>query len=93
MTTGGTESILLACKAYRDYAKEVKGIKKPEMVIPTTAHSAFDKAAQFLKIKVRLVPVNSKSFTCSIDAMQRAITKNTIMVISISGQKKKIINI
>ncbi|XP_051156641.1 sphingosine-1-phosphate lyase [Leptopilina boulardi] len=81
MTTGGTESILLACKAYRDYAKEVKGIKKPEMVIPTTAHSAFDKAAQFLKIKVRLVPVNSKSFTCSIDAMQRAITKNTIMLV------------
>lgn len=81
MTTGGTESILLACKAYRDYAKEVKGIKKPEMVVPTTAHSAFDKAAQFLKIKLRLVPVDSKTYTVNIEAMKRAINKNTIMLV------------
>ncbi|XP_033215044.1 sphingosine-1-phosphate lyase [Belonocnema kinseyi] len=81
MSTGGTESILLACKAYRDYAREVKGIKKPEMVIPVTAHSAFDKAAQFLKIRVRTVPVNSKSYTVRIDDMRRAITKNTIMLV------------
>lgn len=30
MTSGGTESILMACKAYRDLAYE-KGIKQPEM--------------------------------------------------------------
>lgn len=47
-TSGGTESILLACKAYRDYGREVNGIEKPNMVIPTTAHTAFDKAAQYL---------------------------------------------
>ena len=80
MSTGGTESILLACKAYRDYAKEVKGIKKPEMIIPVTAHSAFDKAAQYLKIKVRTVSVNPNSYTVRINEMRKAITKNTIMV-------------
>ncbi len=32
VTSGGTESILLACKAYRDWAREVKGIKNPVMV-------------------------------------------------------------
>ncbi|KAK0096393.1 hypothetical protein PV326_005629 [Microctonus aethiopoides] len=79
--TARTESILLACKAYRDYARDVKGIKYPEMVIPITAHSAFDKAGQFLKIKVRAVPVNPHSYTVSIDAMKRAITKNTIMLV------------
>lgn len=47
VTTGGTESIVLACKAYRDYGREVNGIETPNMVIPTTAHTAFDKAAQF----------------------------------------------
>ncbi|XP_076241348.1 sphingosine-1-phosphate lyase [Calliopsis andreniformis] len=81
MTTGGTESILLACKAYRDYARHVKGIKYPDMVIPVTAHSAFDKAAQYLKIKVRLVPVNPHSYTVSIKDMKRAITRNTIMLV------------
>lgn len=80
MTTGGTESILLACKAYRDYAREVKGIKKPEMVIPITAHSAFDKAAQYLNLKVRCVPIDPQSYTVCVKAMERAITRNTIMV-------------
>lgn len=82
MTTGGTESILLACKAFRDYARETKGIKKPEMVVPITAHSAFDKAAQYLNIKVRTVPVNPHSYTASIAAMERAISKNTILLVS-----------
>ncbi|XP_012283543.1 sphingosine-1-phosphate lyase [Orussus abietinus] len=81
MTTGGTESILLACKAYRDYAKEVKGITRPNLVMPVTAHSAFDKAAQYLKIKILTVPVNPHSYTVSIAAMKRAINKNTIMLV------------
>ncbi|XP_053976803.1 sphingosine-1-phosphate lyase [Hylaeus volcanicus] len=81
MTTGGTESILLACKTYRDYARSVKGIKHPEMVMPVTAHSAFDKAAQYLKIRIRLVPVNPHSYTVSIKQMEKAITRNTIMLV------------
>lgn len=80
MTTGGTESILLACKAYRDYAREVKGIKNPEIVMPITAHSAFDKAAQYFNLKIRSVPINKNSYTVCIKSMKRAITKNTIMV-------------
>ena len=47
MTTGGTESILMACKAYRNYACKVKGVKRPEMVVPVTAHAAFDKGKFF----------------------------------------------
>ncbi|XP_050484374.1 sphingosine-1-phosphate lyase isoform X3 [Bombus huntii] len=79
MTSGGTESILLACKTYRDYARNVKGIKNPEIVMPITAHSAFDKAAQYLKLKVRSVPVNQHSYTACIKSMEKAITRNTIM--------------
>jgi sphinganine-1-phosphate aldolase len=56
MTTGGTESIMLACRAYRELAYE-RGIKRPEMVVPVTAHAAFDKAANFFKIKIHHVPV------------------------------------
>lgn len=33
-TSGGTESILMACKAYRDWARETKGITEPEMFVP-----------------------------------------------------------
>ena len=66
VTSGGTESILLAMKAYRDYALEVKGIKNPEMVVPVTAHAAFHKAAHYFGIKLKLIdfflliPINQK---------------------------------
>ena len=49
MSSGGTESILLAIKAYRDYARQVKGIKYPEIVCPTSAHAAFVKASQIFR--------------------------------------------
>jgi glutamate/tyrosine decarboxylase-like PLP-dependent enzyme len=45
VTSGGTESILLAMKTYRDYARERRGIVIPEIVTAVTAHAAFDKAS------------------------------------------------
>lgn len=80
MTTGGTESILMACKAYRDYGREVNGITKPNMVMPTTAHSGFDKAAKYLNIYVKAVPVNPETTQVNIREMEKAINKNTVMV-------------
>lgn len=47
----GTESIMLACKAYRQWAYE-KGIKKPEMVCPISCHAAFEKAAQCFNMRI-----------------------------------------
>jgi len=47
MTTGGTESILMAIRVHREWARDVKGIDKPNMVFPVTAHAAFDKACNF----------------------------------------------
>ncbi|KAF6148429.1 hypothetical protein GIB67_038784 [Kingdonia uniflora] len=80
MTSGGTESILLAMKSSRDYMKAKKGIKKPEMIIPESAHSAYDKAAQYFNIKLWRVPVNKK-FQADVKAMRRYINKNTILIV------------
>lgn len=80
MTTGGTESILMACKAYRDFGREVRGVKKPEIVMPVTAHSGFDKAAQYLGLRVKSIPVDPVTAKVDIQAMKRAISRNTIMV-------------
>lgn len=81
VTTGGTESIFLVCKAYRDYARIEKGIKKPNMVIPITAHAAFDKAAQLLKIQVKHVKFDSDTMKVNIRAMRKAIDGNTCMLV------------
>lgn len=80
MTTGGTESIMMACKAYRDYGKEVNGITKPNIVMPRTAHSGFDKAAQYLGIYIRYVDVDPETTEADVAKMKRAINRNTIMV-------------
>ena len=80
VSSGGTESILLAMKAYRDWARERRDITAPEMVIPTSAHAAFDKASQFFNIKPVRIPV-SADYRTDIEAARRAITKNTIVVV------------
>lgn len=79
MTTGGTESIMMAVKAYRDYAAEHKGITRGNIVMPTTAHSGFDKAAQYLKLHVNTVPINAETTEVDIRKMEKAINRNTVM--------------
>ncbi|XP_066317436.1 sphingosine-1-phosphate lyase-like [Miscanthus floridulus] len=80
MTSGGTESILLAVKTTRDYMRSKKGITKPEMIMAESAHSAYDKAAEYFNIKVRRVPVN-KEFLADVKGFKRCINGNTIMMI------------
>ncbi|KAG4922874.1 hypothetical protein JHK82_051852 [Glycine max] len=80
MTSGGTESILLAVKSSRDYMKSKKGITRPEMIIPESGHSAYDKAAQYFNIKLWRVPVN-KNFQADVKAIRRHINKNTILIV------------
>ena len=80
MTSGGTESILMACKAYRDYGRTFKGITKPEIVIPKTAHAAFDKAAEYFGLTIRHIPVDSSTTKVSTKLMEKSINSNTIMV-------------
>lgn len=81
MTSGGTESILLACKAYRDYARNVKGIKHPEMICPVSAHAAFHKASQLYRMRLVSVPVDPVTYKVDMKAMKRAINRNTCMLV------------
>ncbi len=80
VTSGGTESILLAMKTYRDWARDRRGITEPEMVLPSSAHAAFDKAAQYFGIKAVRVPVGP-DFRADAAAMEQAVTGNTIVVV------------
>ncbi|CAO3614694.1 unnamed protein product [Mucor fragilis] len=80
MTSGGTESILMACKTYRDMYKDLKGINYPEMVVPDTIHAAFMKAANYFKIKLITIPIDPVTLKVDVKKMERAITKNTVMI-------------
>ena len=80
MTSGGTESIMLAMKVYRDIGYE-KGIRYPEIIVPNTAHAAFYKAGEFFQMKVTRVPVNPQTFIADTNAMARAITGDTVVLV------------
>ncbi|KAI9216338.1 pyridoxal phosphate-dependent transferase [Blastocladiella britannica] len=79
LTSGGTESILMACKAYREMAKIERGVTQPEMVVPETIHAAFDKACHYFNIKLVKIPLDKDS-RVDLSLMARSINKNTIMV-------------
>ncbi len=80
VTSGGTESILLAMKTYRDWAREKKGITKPEMIVPVTAHAAFDKASQYFNVKTVHIPIDA-NFRADVNAARKAINRNTIVIV------------
>jgi len=80
VTSGGTESILLAMKTYRDRARAEKGITRPEMIVPVTAHAAFDKAAQYFNIKIIHTPLDA-DYRADVEAVKQAITENTIVIV------------
>ncbi len=77
-TSGGTESILLAVKAARDRARSE--ITQPEMVLPTTAHAAFHKAAHYFGLKTVSVDVDA-SFRADPPAMRAAINERTVLLV------------
>ncbi len=81
MTTGGTESIFLAVKSARDWARKHRPqVAQPEILAPQTAHPAFNKAADFMGLRVQRVPAG-KDFVADPAAMEAAIGPNTIMMI------------
>jgi len=82
MTSGGTESIILSVKAHRDYFRKYKSnMKKPEMVIPISAHPAFLKAAHYLDVKPVFVPVGP-DYKADVKEIESACNEQTIMIVA-----------
>ena len=80
ITTGGTESLIMAVKTAHAWAHDHRpGATAPEIVVPHAAHPAFDKTAHLMGIKaVRMT--QSPDFRADIRAMEHAINENTIML-------------
>ncbi|MFX0058358.1 MAG: pyridoxal phosphate-dependent decarboxylase family protein [Candidatus Hodarchaeota archaeon] len=82
MTSGGTESILLAVKTYRDWARDnFPEIKEPEMILPSSTHPCFEKAAKYFDVKLIYVPVDNKSYKADVKAMKDKLSENTILIV------------
>lgn len=83
-TSGGTESCMLAVKAARDWARSRRPelhTRKGKIVLPTTAHAAFHKAAAYLDLEVVAVDVDPDTYKANVAAMADAIDEDTIMLV------------
>jgi sphinganine-1-phosphate aldolase len=79
-TSGGTESILTAIHGARNWGR-ARNITSPTMVLPTTAHAAFSKAAEYFDVTAIRVPVGA-DYRADPDAMAAAITADTVIVVA-----------
>ncbi|RLV56370.1 aspartate aminotransferase family protein [Aeromicrobium phragmitis] len=69
VTSGGTESILLAVQAARDARK----VDRPVMVLPSTIHAAFHKAAHYFGVEAVVVDVDRATKKADVDATRAAL--------------------
>jgi glutamate/tyrosine decarboxylase-like PLP-dependent enzyme len=85
MTSGGTESILMVVKAARDQFAQTNGVTKPNIVLPTSAHAAFEKACHYFGVESRRADVGD-DWRADIAAMDRLIDDNTVMLVASAPQ-------
>ena len=80
ITSGGTDSITMAMKTARDYARKEKGLTGTlNIVLPWSAHPAFDKAAKVMEIEVRRVPL--VNYLADVEAIDKAADDKTVMIV------------
>jgi glutamate/tyrosine decarboxylase-like PLP-dependent enzyme len=79
-TAGGTESILMSVLVSRERARVERGIERPNIVLPVSAHPAFAKAAFYFGLDVRSTPLTAE-FTADVDAVRDAVDEDTALVV------------
>lgn len=83
MTSGGTDSITMAMKTARDFARaNGRAGDRANIVLPYSAHLAFDKAAHLMDIEIRRIPIKTDgTFEADVPAMGEACDQDTIMLV------------
>jgi glutamate/tyrosine decarboxylase-like PLP-dependent enzyme len=83
MTTGGTESLLMAVKAARERGRSKT--KRPEMVAPESIHPAVDKAAHYFGVTLKKAPLLA-DYRVDVRAMKKLVTDNTVLLLGSAPQ-------
>jgi sphinganine-1-phosphate aldolase len=81
-TAGGTESVMLAVKTARDYAKKHRPeITQPKMLLPITAHACFHKGAHYFGVEVVPVEVDPQTMRASVADARAKMSKDVVLVV------------
>nr|MBA3287595.1 aspartate aminotransferase family protein [Acidimicrobiia bacterium] len=85
VTSGGTESLLMAVKAARTRGRRKGDIVTPNMVLPASAHAAFEKAAAYFGVESRRIAVR-QDWRADVDAMAAAMDDDTVLLVGSAPQ-------
>lgn len=80
VTSGGSESILLAVKAARDGTRQLRNSTADVLVLAQTAHPAFWKAAEYLDLRVRTVPIDT-DLGLDVEAYKEAVREDVVLAV------------
>jgi sphinganine-1-phosphate aldolase len=80
ITSGGTESCLLAVKTYRDLARATRRVRKPEMIVPRSAHVAWSKAAEYFGVRLRQLPLDAR-LRADVSKLDALINRRTVLIV------------
>ncbi len=84
ITSGGSESLITALYAYREQARETRGVTRPNVVMPITAHVSLNKGAHWLGVEVRQTPLTDR-YVADVAAMADQVDDQTIALIGSAG--------
>ena len=79
MTSGGSESVMMAVKTARDWAR-AKEIERPEMILPSTIHPVFEKAGHYFDVRIHHAPIGP-DLRVDVSAVERLINANTALIV------------
>ncbi|HTY51968.1 MAG TPA: tyrosine decarboxylase MfnA [Methanomicrobiales archaeon] len=79
-TSGGTESNIQVLRM----ARGLSGVKKPNVVVPESAHFSFEKACDILSIGIRTVPLDG-NLRMDPEKAEEQIDRNTACIVGIAG--------
>lgn len=81
LTSGGTESILMAIKTAKARGAKEHG----NVVLPASAHAAFSKGCDYFSLEERRIPVRD-DWRADVDAMADACDDDTVLVVGSAPQ-------
>ncbi len=80
ITSGGSESLITALHSYREQARETRGVTRPNVVLPRTAHVALEKGAHWMGIEVRHAPLTD-GYLADVAAMADLVDDETVALV------------
>lgn len=84
MVTGGTEANIMAIRAARNIARDNKGLKDGELIVPKSAHFSFKKAADMLNLNLIRVDLD-ENYRINPKLVEESISENTVAIVGIAG--------